>query len=244
MRRFTPIIVLLFSANAFADDSKDLVDQADFAMKKGDPAAALKLADKAIAADPKNAVAYDLRGTAHFKLGQIKESLADFDKAIELDPTKAAAHWRRGLTLYYADEFAKGVAQFTTSDKAEPDDVENAVWHFLCDAKVKGLEKARGDMLKVQKDPRGPYFMKIYDLFRGTAKPEDVLAEAEAGKVGDDLRKEQRFYANYYIGMYYECVGNPKKSLEHLKLAVEKYPIGHYMMDVAKVHIQLRSAKA
>src|SRR5262249_50515095 len=154
------------------------------------------------------------------------------------------AHWRRGLTLYYADEFAKGVAQFTTSDKEEPNDVENAVWNFLCDAKVKGVEKARGDMLKVAKDPRGPYFMKIYDLFRGSAKPDEVFTAAEAGNVKDELRKEQRFYANYYVGMYYECVGEPKKSLEYLKTAVEKYPIGHYMMDVARVHIQLRSGKS
>ena len=244
MRQWIPIVVvLLMAVPVRADSAGELVEQADAALKKGDPAAALKLADQAIAADPKLGVAYDKRGTAQFKLGKIKESLADFDRFIELVPKEGPKHWRRGLTLYYADDFAKGVAQFTTSDKEEPNDVENAVWHFLCNAKVKGLDKARGNMLKVQNDERGPYFMKIYDLFRGTAKPEDVFAAAEAGNVKDDLRKKQRFYANYYVGMYYECVGEPKKSLEYLKTAVEKYPIGDYMMDVAKVHIQLRSAK-
>ena len=243
MRRLAPLVLLLAIAPVRADSAKDLIEQANTALKKGDAAGALKLADQAIAADPKAAAAYDARGTAHFKLGKIKESLADFDKFIELVPQAAAAHWRRGLTLYYAKEFEKGVAQFTTSDKEEPNDVENAVWHFLCDAKVKGVEKARGDMLKVQKDPRGPYFMKIYKLFSGTAKPEDVLAEAEAGTATAERRNEQRFYANYYVAMYYECVGEPKKSLESMKTAVEKYPIGHYMMDVAKVHILLRTAK-
>ena len=212
MRQWIPIVVvLLMAVPVRADSAGELVEQADAALKKGDPAAALKLADQAIAADPKLGVAYDKRGTAQFKLGKIKESLADFDRFIELVPKEGPKHWRRGLTLYYADDFAKGVAQFTTSDKEEPNDVEN--------------------------------FMKIYDLFRGTAKPEDVFAAAEAGNVKDDLRKKQRFYANYYVGMYYECVGEPKKSLEYLKTAVEKYPIGDYMMDVAKVHIQLRSAK-
>jgi lipoprotein NlpI len=195
---------------------------------------------KSIELDPQATTAFDQRGIAYFKMAKIRESLADFDKYIELVPMAAAAHWRRGLTLYYADEFAKGVAQFTTSDKEEPNDVENAVWHFLCNARVQGLEKARGEMLKVAKDPRGPYFMKIYDLFLAKAKPEEVLAAAEAGEANKELRQEQRFYANYYIGMYYESISEPKKSLEYLKTAVEKYPIGHYMMDVARVHIKLR----
>src|SRR5262245_40473340 len=107
--------LLLVSAAVQADSPGELIDQANAEMKKGDPAAALKLADRAIAADPKLGVAYDVRGTAYFKLGKIKESLADFDRYIELVPKAGPAHWRRGLTLYYADEFAKGVAQFTTS---------------------------------------------------------------------------------------------------------------------------------
>src|SRR5262245_3981703 len=138
-RWITMVILALVAAPVWADDAAELANQANAAMKKGDPAAALKLADQAVAADPKLGIAYDVRGTAYFKLGKIKESLADFDRYIELVPKAAAAHWRRGLTLYYADEFAKGVAQFTTSDKEEPNDVENAVWHFLCDAKVKGV---------------------------------------------------------------------------------------------------------
>src|SRR5437870_4088134 len=143
MRRMALIFVLLVGGFAHADSAKDLTVQANEALKNGKATDALKLADQAISADPKYGPAYDARGTAHFKLGKIKESLADFDKFIELVPTEGGKHWRRGLTLYYADEFAKGVAQFTMSDKAAPEDVENAIWHFLCNAKVVGLEKAR-----------------------------------------------------------------------------------------------------
>jgi lipoprotein NlpI len=241
MRIIAATMLFALTSFAMADDASDLLRKAKAALAKKDFAEAVKLATQAIEADPKNPEGYDHRGTAQFKLGNIKESLADFDKQIQLAPALGPAHWRRGLTLYYAEKFADGVKQFTSSDKAEPEDVENAVWHFLCNARVQGLKKAQGEMLKVAKDPRGDYMMKIYQMFKGDAKPEDVFKSAEAGKVADDLRKEQRFYANYYVSMYYEAAGEPKKSLEHMKVAVEKYPIGHYMMDVANVHLKLRT---
>src|SRR5262245_49279781 len=198
---------------------------------------------KAIELNPRAAAVYDQRGTAYFKLAKIPESLGDFNKNIELDPKTGPGHWRRGLTLYYAEKFADGVAQFTTSDKSEPNDVENAIWHFLCNARVQGVEKARGEFLKVKEDPRGAYMMKIYEMFLGKAKPDDVFAVAASGEGSKDPERIRKFYANYYVGMYYEAIGEPKKSLELLKEAVVQYPNNHYMMDVALVHIQLRKKK-
>jgi lipoprotein NlpI len=242
--RFIGFIGLcLFCSPALADDVKDLLAKSDAALKEKKFSEAVRFASQAIEADPSNAAAYDLRGTANFKLGRIQESLADYDKQIELNPKTGPAHWRRGLTLYYAEKFAHGVSQFTTSDKEEPNDVENAIWHFLCNARVKGLEKARGEMLKVAKDPRGEYMMKIYEMFKGIAKPEDVFKSAEAGEVKDDVRHKQRFYANYYVSMYCEATGKPEQSLKYMKIAAQKYPIGDYMMDVANVHLKLREKK-
>ena len=139
------VALIALASPVLAADNKDLLNKADAALKAKKFAEAAALASQAIEADPGSAGAFDLRGTANFKMGNIKESLADFDKQIELNPIAGPAHWRRGLTLYYAEKFADGVAQFTTSDKEEPNDVENAIWHFLCNARVKGLEKARGE---------------------------------------------------------------------------------------------------
>ncbi|HEV3144923.1 MAG TPA: tetratricopeptide repeat protein [Gemmataceae bacterium] len=277
MYRLVICLIALVPIAARADTPKELLEKANEALKKNDRTEALKLVEQAIAADPKNAEAYSLRGdiriagrqfdkavadyskaielnpqfapaydqrgTAYFKLAKIPESLADFNKFIELEPKAAPGHWRRGLTLYYAEKFADGVAQFTTSDKTEPNDVENAIWHFLCNARVQGVEKARGEFLKVKEDPRGVYMMKIFELFLGKAKPEDVFAAAESGQGNKDPERIRKFYANYYVGMYYEATGEPKKSLELLKEAVLQYPNNHYMMDVALVHIQLRKKK-
>jgi lipoprotein NlpI len=191
--------------------------------------------DKSIELDPKLAVAYDLRGSEHFKLGQIKKSLADFDKFLELRPDEKNGHWRRGITLYYAGKFQDGAKQFEGYEKVDTNDVENAVWQYICNARVVGAEKARAGLLKIGKDPRVP-LMEVYALFGGKAKPDDVLKAAEAGKPTEDQLKVRLFYAHLYLGLYFESEGDKKKALEHMTKAAEDYYFPGYMGDVARVH--------
>lgn len=239
----TRLFVLLLVSPIRAEDAKTLLDRAAALHDTGSYVEALKLADAAVQMNPKSASAYSLRGMIHFKLGNIRESLADFDQQIRLDPKAEASHWRRGLTLYYAEKFSEGAAQFVQSDKAEPEDVENAIWHFLCNARVVGIDKARAQFLKVTHDPRGDLMMAIYRLFRGEGQPNDILTLAEAGDVPTAERHIRRFYAHYYVGMYFEAIGEREKSLKHISKAVEKYPVKHYMMDVARVHLKLRASR-
>lgn len=230
---------LLLMPDFASDDWKELAAQAQTAEKKGNHQEAKQLLDQAVKLEPNRAELYSLRGGVHFKLGNITESLADFDEQIKLKPADAAAHWRRGLTLYYANQFSKGVAQFTTSDKAEPEDVENAVWHLLCNAKVKGVDAARTELLKVGRDSRVP-MMEVYGLFAGKSTVEKVLAAAEAGQASEAERTSRRFYAHLYSGLFCEMIGQQARSLELITKAAKDYPIDHYMMDVARVHVKLR----
>jgi lipoprotein NlpI len=198
---------------------------------------------KCLELDPRKAIAYNRRGAEQFKLGRIKESLADFDRFLELEPKAAAGHWMRGISLYYAGRFDDGRKQFKAGDKIFANDVENAVWHFLCNVHVVGLDKAREAILTIGKDTRVP-MMEVYDLYRGKLKPADVLTAAEAGEVPAELRKEQRFYAHLYLGLYYDAIGDKPKALKHMTLAEGKYRIGHYMGDVAHVHAELLRKEA
>jgi lipoprotein NlpI len=194
--------------------------------------------DMCLKLDPKNADAYNHRGSEQFKLGRVKESLEDFDRYLELRPRDRPGHWKRGISLYYAGRFEEGKKQFEGYEKVDTNDVENAVWHFLCNARLAGIDKARAEMLKIGKDRRVP-MMQVYDLYRGKCKPEDVLAAAQAGTADDELRRRQLFYAHLYLGIYYEVAGDKKKALEHLALAADRYRISHYMGDVARVHADL-----
>ena len=230
---------------AIAADAKD----ARGYLLRGSGYEVLRQHDKAIAdfthclkLDPKRAAAYDHRGSEQFILGHIKESLDDFDKFLELQPKAAPGHWKRGISLYYAGRYEDGRKQFKDGDKIFADDVENAVWHFLCNAKLQGIDKARADMLKIGKDNREP-MMEVYDLFLGKCKPADVMAAAEAGDVPADLRKQQLFYAHLYLGLYYDALGDKRKALEHMAPAAGKYRLG-YMGDVANVHAEMLRKKA
>src|SRR4029077_18897172 len=127
--------------------------------------------NKVLELDPKRAEVINRRGALHFKLGQIKESVADFDRFIALRPDEALGHWMRGISLYYAGRFDDGRKQFVGYEKVDTNDVENAVWRYICMAKTVGADKARDTILKIGNDKRIP-MMVVYELFSGKAKPE------------------------------------------------------------------------
>ena len=197
--------------------------------------------DQVLQLDPRSASAWQQRGEAHFKLGHIKESLADFDKFLELVPQQKPQHWQRGISLYYAGKFSEGRNQFELHQTVNPNDVENAVWHFLCVARESNVERARAALIPIKGDTRVP-MKEIHSLFAGKLKPKDVL-KAAGNEQLSAARKENLFYAHLYLGLYFEAIGDAKTSAGHIKQAVQDYAVGGYMGDVARVHAQLRSAK-
>lgn len=110
--------------------------------------------DKVLRENPELDEAYQQRGYVNFKLGKFKESIQDFDKVIELKPDRKASHWQRGISLYYAGRYEEGRKQFEGYQDYDSNDVENAVWRFLCMAKAVGTPKARAAMLKIGDDRR------------------------------------------------------------------------------------------
>ena len=189
---------------------------------------------KVMELDPRNAEAYHARGCILFKLGKFKESVADFDKYLEKMPDRKPGHWQRGISLYYAGQFDEGRQQFEGYQTFDSNDVENAVWRFMCQAKKDDIAKCRKDMLKIGNDQRVP-MKEVYDLFMGKLEPKDVLAAARERKT---VRNQDSplFYAHLYLGLYFETMGDKKQALEHLNKATEDYRHRRYMWDVARVH--------
>ena len=194
--------------------------------------------DEALKLDPKAAMVYQQRGWERFRLARVEESVADFDKYIELVPQEAANHWQRGIACYYAKSYAAGRRQFELHQTVNPDDVENAVWHFLCVARSASAEKGRESLMKITGDSRVP-MMQIYALFAGKSSAEEVLAAARAGNPPPAVLKQRLFFAHLYIGLHHEAMGRDKEAREHIFKAAEEYGMENPMGDVARVHAAL-----
>ncbi len=216
----------------------DLRREAQAAITAMDWARAIEKLNRLIDLNPKDAMAYFLRGSTEFKRGNIKASIADFDKQIELMPSAKVSHWQRGISYYYAGRWDDGIAQFEGYQSYDSNDVENAVWRFMCMARRDGIAKARKEILKIGDDKRVP-MRQVYDLYAGKLKPNDVLAAAQAGNPNDERLNSQLFYAHLYVGIYFELEGDKKAALVHLQKAADEHRIGHYMWDVARVHRDL-----
>jgi len=182
------------------------------------------------------------RGEANFKAGKFAESVADFDKYLELVPDQAAEHWQRGISLYYAGRYADGKAQFELHQRVNKQDVENAVWHFLCTTRAESLEAAKKKLIPITGDTRIP-MAQVQQLFAGKATPDDVLAAAKAAPAKLPSG-EPMFYANLYLGIYFEAIGDNKKAKEHILKAAERYKENGYMGQVARVHADVLRKKS
>ena len=118
-----------------------------------------------------------------------------------------------------------------------PNDVENAAWHFLCAARETSLTNARAIMVPAGPDGRVP-MREVDALYRGTGTMEQVLAAARSSRSRDGM-----FYAHLYLGLYFDVLGDAAQAREHIKLAAEDPTGAHYMGDVARVHWRTLNAQ-
>jgi lipoprotein NlpI len=176
------------------------------------------------------------RGMQKLRDNDVAGSLADFDRAATLDPQSAPQLWQRGIADYYAGKFREGRRQFELHQTVNPDDVENAAWHFLCVARLEGLPAARKALLKIDttRDPRVP-MAEIYQLFAGRGSPDSVLRLA-----AKDSTPRAAMYANLYVGLYFEAAGESDKARTFVGKAAAAAVPDNYMRDVAKVHLRQR----
>ncbi len=177
-------------------------------------------------------------GVRAFFAADIPGALAAWDRQLADAPDEKPHHWQRGLALYYAGKYKEGREQFETHQNVNPQDVENAAWHFCCVARLEGVAAARKVFIPITADPRVP-MKEIHALFAGKATPEAVLQAAETASDPNDLRN-QRCYAHLYLGLYHEALGDTAQAQKHLLLAATTYQMPHYMGRVAQVHLKLR----
>jgi lipoprotein NlpI len=175
------------------------------------------------------------RGIDAFLAGRVEESVTLFDRVAKEAPSIAPELWQRGIALYYVGRYADCRRQFESHRTVNPNDVENPAWHFLCVAKLESPARAKAALLPVGPDQRSP-MREVYQMFQGTLTPQKVL---EAGGKGGS----SEFFAELYVGLYYDALGNDKLALQHLRnAAADRFSsvAGGYMPRVAQLHPRLR----
>ena len=192
-----------------------------------------------------------LKGSVSFAAGKMDDCVAAYDEVIRLQPGSEPQLWQRGLALYYANRFEDGVKQFETHQTVNSQDVENAVWHLLCSAKISNLEEARKKLIPITGDTRIP-MSQVYEMFAGRLKAEEVLKAANQTSdrvpAGGLSHRLQLYYAHLYIGLCHEMLGKHELATESIKKAEEVNPIGKlngrgsidFMGQVARAHLTVR----
>ena len=173
------------------------------------------------------------RAVADFRAGRVEQSLDGFDRVARLSPADAPYLWQRGIAQYYAGQFRECRDMFVSHRTVNPDDVENAAWHFLCVARAESPEAARQQILPVGPDARLP-MREVYRMFKGEMTQAQVMKAA-----GSD--SSAQFFARLYIGLYLEATGNRDAGRAQIEIAAEdRYArVGGYMHDVARVHMKM-----
>lgn len=177
-------------------------------------------------------------GVDAFFAARIEDSAIAFDKVIEAVPQAKPQLWQRGLTLYYAKRYQDGRNQFETHQTANSNDVENAAWHFLCVARLEGVDAARKALIPIEGDTRVP-MKQVHALFAGTGSVEAVLTAAGEGD-GSPRRRNHLCYAHLYLGLYFEALGDDTKAKDHILKAATDYEMDHYMGKTAITHAKVR----
>lgn len=174
--------------------------------------------------------------------GNAKESVPVFDRVIELLPSRAADNWQRGIALATVGEFKRGAEQFKLHHDVNPDDVENSAWYYLCVAKSESVEAAKKTLIGSRGDRREP-MMEILKMLQGRSTPEQVLEAAEKSSPVPELKVRAKFYADLYIGLYYDSIGREEDAVKFFKRSLEQGETG-YMADTARVYLEHRFQKS
>ena len=115
------------------------------------------------------------RAMEDFQAGHVQRSLEGFDRVIALDRAAAPFLWQRGIALYYAGRFRDCQAQFESHRTVNPDDVENAAWHFLCVAKAKDADSGTAMNAATMMPERKPHSVDLL--------PRSSSSSSAAGRV-------------------------------------------------------------
>jgi len=159
--------------------------------------------------------------------GQMKKALNRLDAAYYLFPEKRPQLWQRGIACYYGGRYEDGAAQFEMDMEENGNDVEEVLWHFICNCKLWGFSEAkkRGFLQLCDEVTIAP-MKEVLELFKGKISVTDVIQAATPAPGQQTHVKSYNdtnalAYAYFYCGMYCELTEDINAASFHFEKAAE-----------------------
>ncbi|CEM36176.1 unnamed protein product [Vitrella brassicaformis CCMP3155] len=136
-----------------------------------------------------------------------------------------------GIALFHANDYINAMAAFRT--QSGPRSIENAVWEAACVYGREGRVKARGragvgalgeSLVDGSGGRSEEALAMVHELFRGRQSSLKNLGHtyrfAEGLPPADDELADLQQMIHFYLGLYYECIGDGRSSDDHLRAAL------------------------
>jgi len=230
-------VLMMLSALPAAGQELSLTDlrEAGFvALAKRDSKGAIAAADAIVKSESAQPSAWRLAGDFYLRAGDYKKAIVQFKRYIERHPEHEADLWQHGIALAFDGQYDEGRKLFELHRSVNPNDVENALWHFYCVAKSSSFEKARLGLLPAPGDRRAP-MEELLKLYRGEVE-EAVVREAINQWPKETRNYESAaFYGELYLAMYADSLGDRKRAIELAEKASAAKEVT-YMTDVGRIY--------
>ncbi len=210
------------------------------ALERQDKLAASDAADRMLEAYGSDPRAMRSAADLYLRSGKINSSIKQFERYLAEVPGDKPELWQYGIALALVERYDEARKLFELHRIVNPNDVENAAWHFLCVAKKSGLREAKKLVLPAPGDVRIPMEEIRRMLIDGD---ENRVAQA-VEQLGQDSprRDEANFYSKLYIALYADASGKADRAIKLLEEATQ-IDQANYMGDVAKVYLNELQAR-
>jgi lipoprotein NlpI len=192
--------VLLFACLGQAQTSTELLNAARAAWAEQDVKRALELANQAVAADPKNKLAYVFRGSLYEEKDAYLDAVRDWSKVIELDPTDSDAYQARGCLNFKASRMGESLADFDKHLELRPER-RKSHWQRGITCYYAGKFDEGKRQFEVYQDFDSADVENAVWRFMCMVRAEGLKkAQADMLKIGDDRRVPMRDIYDLYVG--------------------------------------------
>ena len=140
------------------------------------------------------------------------------------------------ISDYYVGKFADGRRQFESHKTVNPNDVENAAWHFLCVARLDGIEKAQSACIKIDTTRT-----RAFPWPRFTNSSPDAVPRRPSWKRPRRPRTSAGCTPTSIWAFTTKRPATARRRHDHIRRAAAANVRQDYMHDVAEIHLQRRN---